>query len=98
MFSLVGAQHWDPATVRWTQEAEMTLGLVCVYLVVDLDLTDGPNTNYFVFPATRPMASTRHLTRENSREPRRSRTWPWLRERTRATPISAPRDTPTFRS
>lgn len=50
VFSLVGAQHWDPATVRWTQEAEMTLGLVCVYLVVDLDLTDGPNTNYFVFP------------------------------------------------
>ncbi len=28
----------------------MTLGLVCVYLVVDVDLSDGPNTNYFVFP------------------------------------------------
>lgn len=47
---LVGADHWDPATVRWTDEATMTLGLVCVYLVVDLDLTGGPNTNYFVFP------------------------------------------------
>lgn len=42
---LVGADHWDPATVRWTDEATMTLGLVCVYLVVDLDLTGGPNTN-----------------------------------------------------
>ena len=28
----------------------MTLGLICVYLVLDVDLTDGPNTNYFVFP------------------------------------------------
>ena len=51
VFGLVGAEHWDPATVRWTREAEMTLGLVCVYLVVDLDLTRGPNTNYFVFPS-----------------------------------------------
>ncbi len=51
VFGLVGEDHWDPATVRWTREAEMTIGLVCVYLVVDLDLTDGPNTNYFVFPS-----------------------------------------------
>lgn len=51
VFGLVGEEHWDPATVRWTREAEMTLGLVCVYLVVDLDLTRGPNTNYFVFPS-----------------------------------------------
>ena len=51
VFTLVGEEHWDPATVRWTRDAEMTLGLVCVYLVVDLDLTDGPNTNYFVFPS-----------------------------------------------
>ena len=51
VFGLVGEEHWDPATVRWTREAEMTLGLVCVYLVVDLDLTGGPNTNYFVFPS-----------------------------------------------
>lgn len=50
VFGLVGEEHWDPATVRWTREAEMTLGLVCVYLVLDVDLTDGPNTNYFVFP------------------------------------------------
>jgi all-trans-retinol 13,14-reductase len=51
VLDLVGAEHWDPATVSWTREAEMTLGLVCVYLVVDLDLTDGPNTNYFEFPS-----------------------------------------------
>lgn len=50
VFGLVGQEHWDPATVRWTKEAQMTLGLVCVYLVVDVDLRDGPNTNYFVFP------------------------------------------------
>ncbi len=50
VFALVGEQHWDPATVRWTREARMTLGLVCVYLVVDLDLTTGANTNHFVFP------------------------------------------------
>ncbi|HNL50929.1 MAG TPA: NAD(P)/FAD-dependent oxidoreductase [Actinomycetota bacterium] len=50
VFGLVGEEHWDPATVRWTREATMTLGLICVYLVLDVDLTDGPNTNYFVFP------------------------------------------------
>jgi len=51
VFGLVGEQHWDPVTVQWTKEAQMTLGLVCVYLVVDVDLRDGPNTNYFVFPS-----------------------------------------------
>ena len=51
VFGLVGEEHWDPATISWTRQATMTLGLACVYLVVDLDLTDGPNTNYFVFPS-----------------------------------------------
>ena len=46
---LVDRSHWDPATVDWVEGAAMTLGLVCVYVVVDLDLTNGPNTNYFVF-------------------------------------------------
>jgi all-trans-retinol 13,14-reductase len=50
VFDLVGEEHWDPATVDWTGHAEMTLGLVCVYLVLDIDLV-GPNTNYFVFPS-----------------------------------------------
>jgi all-trans-retinol 13,14-reductase len=45
---LVDREHWDPATVDWVDEATMTLGLVCVYVVVDIEL-DGPNTNYFVF-------------------------------------------------
>lgn len=49
MRDLVGAEHLAPATVAWAQDATMTLGLVCVYLVVDVDL-EGPNTNYFVFP------------------------------------------------
>lgn len=47
---LTGEEHWEPATLRWTRDATMTLGLVCVYAVVDLDLTGGPNTNYFSFP------------------------------------------------
>lgn len=51
VFQLVGDAHWEPATLRWTREATMTLGLVCVYVVVDIDLTGGPNTNYFVFPS-----------------------------------------------
>jgi all-trans-retinol 13,14-reductase len=49
VFGLVGEQHWDPATVEWTRAAEMTLGLVCTYLVLDIEV-EGPNTNHFVFP------------------------------------------------
>ena len=45
---LVDPSQWDPATVDWAENATMTLGLVCVYVVVDIEL-DGPNTNYFVF-------------------------------------------------
>ena len=39
----------SPGTAKWAHDAVMTLGLVCVYVVVDIELT-GPNTNYFVFP------------------------------------------------
>jgi phytoene dehydrogenase-like protein len=46
---LVGADHLAPATVAWAEEATMTLGLVSVYVVIDIEL-QGPNTNYFVFP------------------------------------------------
>ena len=46
---LVGHEHVTPGTASWADQAEMTLGLVCVYVVVDKVL-DGPNTNYFVFP------------------------------------------------
>ncbi len=49
VFDLVGEEHWDPATVTWTRQAEMTLGLVCVYLVLDIEVP-GANTNHFVFP------------------------------------------------
>ena len=45
---LVGHEHVAPGTAAWADEAEMTLGLVCAYVVVD-KLIDGPNTNYFVF-------------------------------------------------
>lgn len=50
VFDLVGEEHWDPATVRWAREATMTLGLAVAYVVLDIDLGEGPNTNYFVFP------------------------------------------------
>jgi phytoene dehydrogenase-like protein len=46
---LIDPEHLDPGTVKWANNAVMTLGLVCVYVVVDKEL-DGPNTNYFVFP------------------------------------------------
>ncbi len=51
VLELVGREHWEPATVHWVEHATMTVGLVCVYVVVDIDLTDRPNTNYFVFPS-----------------------------------------------
>ena len=47
---LVDRRHWDPATLEWVEQATMTLGLVCVYVIVDVEL-DGPNTNYFLFPS-----------------------------------------------
>ncbi len=46
---LVGREHVAPGTVAWADNAQMTLGLICTYVVVDRVL-DGPNTNYFVFP------------------------------------------------
>lgn len=46
---LVGSDQFDPGTVGFTDQAQMTLGLVCTYVVVDKVL-EGPNTNYFVFP------------------------------------------------
>ncbi|HEX9258643.1 MAG TPA: hypothetical protein VF855_03835, partial [Acidimicrobiales bacterium] len=49
--NLVAREHWDPATIEFVDKAVMALGLVCVYVVVDIDLTDRPNTNYHVFPS-----------------------------------------------
>lgn len=55
--NLVAPEHWDPATVRFAEEATMTLGLVVVYVVVDIDLvSDHPNTNYHVFRDSDPEA------------------------------------------
>lgn len=45
---MVGREHLAPGTVDWAEQAQMTLGLICTYVVVDKVL-DGPNTNYFVF-------------------------------------------------
>ena len=47
---LVGREHWNASTLELVDAAEMTLGMVCVYLIVDIDLTDRPNTSYHVWP------------------------------------------------
>ncbi|MFN8036348.1 MAG: NAD(P)/FAD-dependent oxidoreductase [Acidimicrobiia bacterium] len=49
VLELVGRERVAPGTASWAEHATMTLGLVCVYVVVDTVL-EGPNTNYFVFP------------------------------------------------
>jgi phytoene dehydrogenase-like protein len=49
MTQLIDAEHLAPGTRAWAEEARMTLGLVCVYVVVSKELV-GPNTNYFVLP------------------------------------------------
>ena len=46
---LVEAEHLSPGTRSWAEQAEMTLGLVCVYVVVSKEI-EGPNTNYFLLP------------------------------------------------
>ena len=52
---LVAAEHWDPATLAFAEEATMTLGLAVAYVVVDIDLVaDRPNTNYHVFGGDDP--------------------------------------------
>ncbi|MEZ5247802.1 MAG: hypothetical protein R2713_00860 [Ilumatobacteraceae bacterium] len=57
MLHLVGPEHWDPATAVFAEDAQMTLGLVVAYVVVDVDLmADRPNTNYHVFSGTDPEA------------------------------------------
>ena len=48
--NLVDREHWDPATLRFVDDARMALGLVVVYVVVAGDLLgDRPNTNYHIF-------------------------------------------------
>ncbi|MFN8103645.1 MAG: NAD(P)/FAD-dependent oxidoreductase [Acidimicrobiia bacterium] len=52
VLELVDRDAWDQSTLNWVEDATTTLGLVCTYVVVDIDLvTDRPNTNYFVFPS-----------------------------------------------
>jgi len=50
LLELVGPDHLAAATADRIGRAEMSLGLVCVYLVLDEDLAARvPNTNYLVF-------------------------------------------------
>ena len=51
VFDLVGEDHWRTETCEKAREMEMSLALVVLYVVVDIDLVTGqPNTNYHVFP------------------------------------------------
>lgn len=50
MLDLVGPDHLQPSTVESVEASVMTYPLLCVYVVVDIDLSDRvPNTNYFLF-------------------------------------------------
>lgn len=50
MLDLVGSEHLAPVTVERIRSAEMALGLICLYVVVDIDLSDRlPNANLLVF-------------------------------------------------
>lgn len=50
MTELIAPGHLDPATVTRAVEMEMTLPLICTYVVVDIDLSARvPNTNFFIF-------------------------------------------------
>lgn len=47
---LVERRHWSPATVRQAEESVMALGLVVVYIIVDIDLAAGrPPCNEAMF-------------------------------------------------
>jgi len=52
MLDMVGPTHLSDSTIAAVSESVMAYPLLCVYIVVDIDLTDQiPNTNYFVFPS-----------------------------------------------
>lgn len=56
--NLVAAEHWDPATLRFVDEATMTLGLVVAYVVVEGDIAaELPNCNYHVYSGDDPEAT-----------------------------------------
>jgi len=46
---MIDAEHLAPGTRSWATDAKMTLGLVCVYVVVSKEIA-GPNTNMFLLP------------------------------------------------
>ncbi len=50
MLDLVGPDHLAGATVDAVTDSVMAYPLLCVYIVIDIDLTDRiPNTNFFIF-------------------------------------------------
>ncbi|MEZ5371581.1 MAG: NAD(P)/FAD-dependent oxidoreductase [Microthrixaceae bacterium] len=98
LVDLVGADHLRPETVAWAEQARMTLGLVCTYVVVDREL-EGPTPTTSCSPTTTSTRSTPTSTGGNSPTTScRSPMWPWRPARTRPTPSCARRDTPTSRS
>jgi all-trans-retinol 13,14-reductase len=50
LLELVGAQHLPGGSAAMAEQASMSLGLVCVYVVVDVDLSSRqPNANILIF-------------------------------------------------
>lgn len=60
MTTMIDAEHLAAGTREWARDAEMTLGLVCVYVVVSKELP-GPNCNYFLLPDYRTDELHREL-------------------------------------
>ena len=96
---LVAAEHWRPETLAAAKAVRMTLGLICTYVVVDIELP-GPNTNYFTVPefGTPPASSSRWRTASCRTGTCPSRTSRWHRARIPTTHTCVRPGTATSRS
>ncbi len=53
VLELVGREHWSPGALRRAEETIMAIGLVVVYVIVDVDLASGrPNCNEALFTSS----------------------------------------------
>jgi len=64
MLEMVGPAHLSESTITSVSESVMAYPLLCVYVVVDVDLTEKiPNTNFFIFPSFETEAAFESLNR-----------------------------------
>lgn len=64
---LVGPEHLSRRQVRRTDRWTMATPLVCTYFGIDVDLTDTPNSNFYVIPNWDDADSGRAINRMTSR-------------------------------